>query len=153
MVSTNHPQKKNIAILISPGFTENEVVYCLSQMRASGLSTTLVGTTNSLVKSQHGLIVQPDLTLRELAALPAFNMVIIPGSYECVSNLLTSPDFHVQIEKSVAGNGHIAIFADAEGALKHVAPFATPNEQIVYQQKQPLKSFCQQLIQTVTAVL
>lgn len=151
MISTNHTPKKNIAILISPGFTENEVVYCLSQMRAAGLATTLIGATNSLVKSQHGLIVQPDMALREMTPLPAFHMLIIPGSYECASNLLTFPDFHVQVEKSVAGGGHIAIFASAAGALKQVVPFASPNEQILYQQQQPLESFCQQLVQTVTS--
>ncbi|MCA9954046.1 MAG: DJ-1/PfpI family protein [Ardenticatenaceae bacterium] len=152
MISGNNTHKKNIAILISPGFTENEVVYCLSQMRAAGLSTTLVGATNSLVKSQHGLIVQPDLTLRELTPLPPFHMLIIPGSYECVSNLLTSPDFHFQVEKSVTGDGHVVIFNSAETALKQVAPFATPTEKILYQQQQPLESFCQQLIHTLMAV-
>lgn len=151
MVATNHAYKNNIGILISPGFTENEVVYCLSQMRAHGLSTTLVGVTNSLVKSQRGLIVQPDITLRELAAMPAFQMLIIPGSYECVTNLLTSPDFHTQIEKSLASAGHIAIFASAEGAVGQMPAFKSQNGQIMYQQKQPLESFCQQIIHTTTA--
>jgi hypothetical protein len=151
MISTNHKQKNSIAILVSPGFMENEVVYCLSQMRACGLPISLVGVSSSLVKSQHGLTIQPDLALGDLANGPSFRMVIIPGSYECVTNLLTSPEFHAQINKSITGDGRIGILTSAEGALQQVALFATPTEQILYQQEQPLELFCQQLIQIATA--
>ncbi|MBK8902379.1 MAG: DJ-1/PfpI family protein [Anaerolineaceae bacterium] len=152
MVSTNNVQKKNIAILISPGFSENEVVYCLSQMRACGLPIRLVGVSNSLVHSQHGLSVKPDLALNDLTNMPPFKMVIIPGSYECVTNLLTSPDFHAQTEKSIAEGGRIAVFDSAKGALQQVPLFATHTEQILYQQRQALKPFCQELIQIATTL-
>ena len=151
MISTNHVQKNSIAILISPGFTENEVVYCLSQMRACGLPILLVGVSANLVKSHHGLSVAPDLALSDLANTPSFRMIIVPGSYECVTNLLVSPDFHVQVNKSLAGEGRVAILSGAASAMQQVAAFATPTEQILYQQEQTLELFCQQLIQTVTA--
>lgn len=151
MKSTNHAQKRSVAILISPGFTETEVVYCLSEMRAAGLATALVGISGRLVHSQHGLIVQPDKELSDLARAPAFQMIIIPGSYECVTNLLTSPDFHAQIEKSMASGGHIGVFASAQSALQQVAPFATPTEQIAYQHKQAFELFCQELIQIASS--
>jgi putative intracellular protease/amidase len=151
MISAHLLQKNSCAILVSPGFTENEVVYCLSQMRALGLPILLVGTSTSLVKSQRGLSVAPDLALSELANGQSFRMVIIPGNYECVTNLLTSPDFHVQVNRSLAVDGRIAILTAAAGALHQIAPFATPSEQILYQQDQSLELFCQQLIQIATA--
>ncbi|MCC6607267.1 MAG: DJ-1/PfpI family protein [Anaerolineae bacterium] len=151
MISAHQLQKNSSAILVSPGFTEKEVVYCLSQMRALGLPILLVGVSTSLVKSQRGLTVAPDLTLSEVANGQCFRMLIIPGSYECVTNLLTSPDFHVQVNRSLAGDGRVAILSAARGALHQIAPFATPSERILYQQDQPLELFCQQLIQIATA--
>ena len=112
MISAHHLQKNSSAILVSPGFTENEVVYCLSQMRALGLPILLVGISTSLVKSQRGLSVAPDLVLSELANGQFFKMLIIPGSYECVTNLLTSPDFHVQVNRSLAGDGRVEMACD-----------------------------------------
>jgi putative intracellular protease/amidase len=151
MISAHHLQRNSSAILVSPGFTENEVVYCLSQMRARGLPTLLVGVSTNLVKSQRGLSVAPDLALSELANGQFFKLLIVPGSYECVTNLLTSPDFHVQVNRGLAGDGRIAILSAAAGALQQVAPFASPTEQILYQQNQTLELFCQQLIQIATA--
>ena len=152
MISTNHVQKNSIGILVSPGFTENEVVYCLSQMRALGLPVSLVGLSSGLVKSQRGLHIKPDLALSGLAEAAAFQMLIIPGSYECVTNLLVSPDFHTHVEKSIARGGRIAVLASGEAALHQVAPFVSPTEQILYQQEQTLEPFCQQLIQIATTL-
>lgn len=151
MIST-HRTNNNIAILISPGFAESEVVYCLSQMRASGLPISLVGVSNGLIHSQHGLVVSPDYSLNELTNDTPFRLLIIPGNYECVTNLLTSPDFHRQAENNILNEGFVAILTSAEAALNQVNLFTTPTDRIVRQQKQPLDAFCQQLIKIASAV-
>lgn len=151
MIPAHQIPKNSIAILISPGFSENEVVHCLSRMRSIGLRISLVSVSTNLVKSQRGLSVAPDLALSEVANGQSFRMIIVPGDYECVTNLLTSPNFHVQVNQSLAGDGRVAVLAGAASALQQVTPFATPSEQILYQHDQTIEQFCQELIQLAEA--
>ena len=133
-------------MLISPGFAESEVVYCLSQMRISGLPISLLSPSNKLVHSQHGLVVRPDYSLNQLTHNTAFHLLIIPGNYECVANLLTSPDFHCQVSNNISKGGFIAILNDAEAALQQAHLFTTPSANILHQGEQSLDVFCQRLI-------
>ena len=146
MLSTHDARRKNAALLIAPGFTESAVVTCLSQVRAAGKAIALVGTSTKLVHSQHGLVVRPDYSLNQLTSSTTFQLLIIPGNYECVTHLLTSPDFHFQVKKCLSQNGFIAILNDAETALQQVHLFTNPSDQILHQEEQSLDDFCQQLI-------
>lgn len=149
MISTKQTHNNNVAILISPGFAENDVVYCLSQMRTAGLPTSLLGTSKQTIPGQHGLLVVPDYSLDELDNNIYFRLIIIPGSYECVTNLLMAPGFHNQVKEygSLDGtNGRIAILADAETALQQAKLFVDASDKIWRQHNQPLETFCQQLI-------
>lgn len=150
MISTHHPNK-NVAIMVGAGFAENDVVFCLSQMRSAGLPVSLISPSNKLVHSQHGLAVCPDYSLNQLTNNTAFYLLIIPGNYECVTHLLTSPDFHYQIKQNLAQNGYIAILNHAEAALQQANLFITGSNQLLFQRDQSLDLFCQKLIQIISA--
>ncbi|MCP4416676.1 MAG: DJ-1/PfpI family protein [Chloroflexi bacterium] len=147
MLSTASAQNNNVALLIAPGFAESDVVFCLSEMRSSGTSVSLLGLTNNLIHSQHGLVVRPDLSLNQVAHNNTFHLLIIPGNYECVVNLLTSPNFHHQVRQCIAQQGSIAILSEAKAALQHAKLFLEESDQILHQGERPLADFCQQLIQ------
>ena len=147
MISTHHNHKNNIGILISSGFAERDVVTCLAKLRSAGLPTSLIGRSNKLTHSQHGLVVRPDLSLNQISDDTAFHLLIIPGYYECVVNLMASPDFHVQIKANISNNNYIAVLNDAKTALEQANLLNTPCEHILHQDKQSLNSFCEQLIQ------
>lgn len=147
MISTSRTRHNNAALLIAPGFSESQVVYCLSKIRSVGLPISLIGLSNNLIHSQHGLVVRPDFSLDQISHNDSFRLLIIPGSYECVANLLTSPDFHHQVKKSITNQGFIAILTEAEAALQQTQIFREPSEHVLYQGKQSIESFCQQLIQ------
>jgi len=149
MISTNRTHNNNVAILISPGFTENDVVYCLSQMRTAGLPTSLLGVSKQTTPGQHGLLVVPDYSLDELDSDTQFRLIIIPGSYECVTNLLMTPGFHKQVKECRgldSPNGRIAILSEAEAALQQANLLPDTSDKILHQNNQPLETFCQQLI-------
>jgi hypothetical protein len=149
MISTKQTHNNNVAILIGPGFAENDVVYCLSQMRTAGLPTSLLGAAKQTTPGQHGLLVVPDYSLDELDSHIYFRLIIIPGSYECVTNLLMAPGFHKQVKEygSLDGtNGRIAILTEAETALQQAKLFANASDKIWRQNNQPLETFCQELI-------
>lgn len=148
MTSTNRVHN-NIAILISPGFAENDVVYCLSQMRMAGLPTSLVGISLKPTQGQYGLKIVPDYSLNALDSQTRFHLIIVPGSYECVTNIIMSPGFHEQIKKhgSLAyPNGRIAILAEAETALQQANVLVDSPDKILRQGDLSLELFCQQLI-------
>lgn len=149
MISTNLTHNNNVGILISPGFSENDVVSCLSQMRAAGLPTSLLGTSKQTTPGQHGLLVVPDYSLDELDSKIKFRLIIIPGSYECVTNLLMTPGFHTQIKEQLildCTHGRIVILAEAETALKQAKLFVDASDIIWHQNNQTLEVFCQELI-------
>ncbi|VAW39207.1 hypothetical protein MNBD_CHLOROFLEXI01-4103 [hydrothermal vent metagenome] len=148
MISTTHATHNNAALLIAPGFSESEVVFCLSKIRSAGFPISLIGLSNNLIHSQHGLAVRPDFSLNQIPHNVSFRLLIIPGSYECVTNLLTSPDFHQQIKKSIEQQGDIAILNEAATALQQAKLFTEQSEYILRQDDQPLESFCQQLLQS-----
>ena len=150
MIATNRTHNNNVAILISPGFAETDVVYCLSQMRMAGLPTSLLGATNQTTPGQHGLQVVPDYSLDELDNNTQFRLIIIPGGYECVTNLIMTPGFHTQVREYHgldSPNGRIAILTEAETALQQANLFAESPDKILRQDDQPLDSFCRKLIQ------
>lgn len=150
MISTTQTHNNNVAILIGSGFAENKVVYCLSQMRAAGLPTSLLGVSKQTTSGQHGLMVIPDYSLNELDSQVQFRLIIIPGSYECVTNLIMAPGFHQQVKEYRSldyANGRIAILSDAETALQQANLFVAASDKIWRQNGQPLETFCQQLIQ------
>ena len=138
----------NIGILISNGFNESDVAYCLSQLRMAGLSTSLIGAIDNTIYSRHGLQVRPDKSLNSLGKESHFSLLIIPGGRECVNNLLTLPGFHTQLERNGRNGGYIAILKDAEAALQKANLFTCPeNNKVLSQSDQPLALFCQQLIE------
>lgn len=150
MISTNQTHNNNVAIFISPGFAENDVVYCLSQMRTAGLPTSLLGVSKQKTPGQHGLLIVPDYSLDELNNDILFRLIVIPGSYECVTNLLMTPGFHEEIKeyrRLDRANGRIVILTEAETALQQANLFVETSDKIWRQNNQPLESFCQQLIQ------
>jgi hypothetical protein len=93
MRSNNHPLQP-IGILISNGFNESDVAYCLSQLRMAGLPTAVIGNINNSISRQHGLRVQPDQSLNSLVKESHYRLQIIPGGQECVNNRLSLPNFH-----------------------------------------------------------
>lgn len=150
MISTHYPSKNNIAIFIGSGFAECEAVYCLSQMRTAGLPVSLVGLSSKLIHSLHGLAVQPDFSLNE-PSNHIFSFIIIPGYYESVANLLTSPNFYEQITRNMAQEGYIGIFANAKNALQQAKLLETQSKRILLQAEQPLDIFCKKLTEVANS--
>ncbi len=95
-------------------------------------------------------MVIPDYSLNELDNHVHFRLIIIPGSYECVTNLIMAPGFHKQIKEYRSldcANGRIAILSEAETALRQANLFIDTSDKIWRQNGQSLETFCQQLIQ------
>ena len=91
----------------------------------------------------------PDYSFDELKNQTQFRLIIIPGSYECVTNLIITPGFHKQVKEFGRldyDNGRIVILKEAETALQQANLFVDASDKIWRQNAQPLEAFCQQLI-------
>jgi hypothetical protein len=121
-------------------------------MRAAGLPASLLGASKQPTLGQHGLLVVPDYSLDELDSKIKFRLIIIPGSYECVTNLLMTPGFHTQIKEQRildCTHGRIVILTEAETALNQANLFTTGSDKIWRQDSHSLESFSQHLIDFV----
>jgi len=77
------------ALLLAPGFEEVEAVTPADFLRRAGIDVRLVGVGGRLVEGSHGIRLEADLTLEELAEEP--EGVILPGGMPGAANLAASP--------------------------------------------------------------
>ncbi len=76
------------ALLLAPGFEEVEAVTPADFLRRAGVEVRLVGVGGRLVEGNHGIALQADTTLEELAEEP--EGVILPGGMPGAANLAAS---------------------------------------------------------------
>ena len=77
------------ALLLAPGFEEVEAVTPADFLRRAGIDVRLVGVGGRLVEGNHGLRLEADTTLEQLAEEP--EGVILPGGMPGAANLAASP--------------------------------------------------------------
>ena len=77
------------ALLLAPGFEEVEATIPADYLRRAGVEVRLVGVGGRLVEGSHGIRLQADTTIEELAEEP--EGVILPGGMPGAANLAASP--------------------------------------------------------------
>jgi 4-methyl-5(b-hydroxyethyl)-thiazole monophosphate biosynthesis len=80
------------ALLLAPGFEEVEAVTPADFLRRAGVEVRLVGVGGRLVAGNHGIVLQADTTLEEMAAAEEPEGVILPGGMPGAANLAASPE-------------------------------------------------------------
>ena len=78
-----------IAVLFAEGFEESESLTIVDVLRRAHLEAIITGVTGQEVKGAHGITARADVTLSEARA-DDFDMVVIPGGYGGVDNILNS---------------------------------------------------------------
>ena len=117
MVSHQASSQNQTLILIAPGFREESVVQCLSQMREAGLAVSLVGLSAGLIRSLHGVVMLPDCSLEQLSPLGSPQLVIVPGGKQSVSALLADPRVHKLLDDTLENGGFVAATTTAQIVL------------------------------------
>ena len=147
MLSTNQLSNQSVIVLISGGFEEESVVYCVSQMREQGIGVALVSLEAGLTRSWHGLSIRPDYRISQIVPFTKPRLVVLPGGNDCVNDFAGSPQVHELIENTTSEGGAVAITKTAEpltnfnGLLKSV-----DRHQLLTQGNNELPEFVSQLI-------
>jgi 4-methyl-5(b-hydroxyethyl)-thiazole monophosphate biosynthesis len=113
---------KKVIILLADGFEEVEAVTPIDYLRRAGieLTTAAIGKSRT-VKGSHGVPVNADTTLEELAGqglagAALWDGVLLPGGMPGASNLAASPETGAFL-KEMAGAGRIVAAICASPAL------------------------------------
>jgi putative intracellular protease/amidase len=145
----NH-QPAHVLIFIAPGFDEKLVVNCLCSLREAGLAVSVTGLIAGMIKGRHGLKVQADLSVDRLSHQAVPRLVLIPGNVQCASALVSDPRVYQFLEKTLAGDGFIAVSPESQGVLSNVGfAQAVPAARWVEQELANVAEFASQMVSLV----
>lgn len=111
-------EEKSVAILLAPGFSEEDVATCAGRLRHEGFRVWLISTAVGLVAGEHGLLLRPDLRLSQSAEIETPAVVVLPGGTRCTRALAVLPSVHELIQATLDAGGQVALLRDADAALK-----------------------------------
>jgi putative intracellular protease/amidase len=86
-------------------------------MREAGVRVLLVSLTAGLVRSEHGLELQPDVLLDHFPLARPPKLIVVPGGHLCASTLMADPRAHQLIEAIFGGDGFVAAMWTAFPAM------------------------------------
>lgn len=142
-------KSKKVLILIAPHFDEELVIQCLCKMRDKNIDTSLIGSMTGLLRGFHGLRIDIDnsLTQMEKATFTSEHVLIIPGSYESVTRLLTDPRTHNLIKRIIEANGLIVTTSSAQEAIaKSMLPIPELDTLLLQQNNQDTTDFISKIL-------
>lgn len=99
---------ERIVLLLTPGFEEGTAVYCLDRMREAGLPVSVVGLSDTSIRGNHGIAIEPDYTLDQLCSDSPYPLLILSGGRQYVASLLVDPRFHKLYQSTINRNGYLA---------------------------------------------
>ncbi len=80
-----------VYMLLGTGFEETEAIAPLDLLRRAGIEAATVGIGGKIIKGSHGIGVEADLTLEEMA-LSNLDMIVLPGGLGGVASIKASKD-------------------------------------------------------------
>lgn len=95
---------KKIALLVSDGFEEAELLYPYYRLKEAGLDVQIISLEKKIINGEHGYPMKPDMSMEDLdeEMIESFNGVILPGGIKNVDVLRRSKkvlDFVKQINE------------------------------------------------------
>ena len=103
-------------VLLAPGFEEIEAVTIIDVLRRADIDTCIVGVEERSVQGSHGIRLQADATLDEVATEP-WDLVVLPGGMPGASNLRDSASVQQLLRAQHASGRRLAAICAAPIAL------------------------------------
>jgi 4-methyl-5(b-hydroxyethyl)-thiazole monophosphate biosynthesis len=103
------------ALLLAPGFEEVEAVTPADFLRRAGVEVRLVGIGGRLIEGSHGIRLQADAAVEELAEEP--DGVIVPGGMPGATNVAASAPAMDLIRRTHARGGLVAAICAAPAVV------------------------------------
>ena len=116
------PRLRRILVLITPGFDDTLLMACVGQLRATAAPVSLVGLSGQLVRSRHGIQVQPDLSLNDLEILRESVVLLLADSPQIAASQLTDPRVKQLMQRVFDSNGQVVALPQVAHALQQSDP-------------------------------
>ncbi len=126
--------KKQVLVLLAPGFEEIEAVTVVNILRRAGINVVMAGTVEGHIKGARGVRVLADLSIDQLGST-SFDMVVLPGGGEGTENL--GKDIRVKriVEEAVKNKKFVAAICAAPSLL---TPFLVGKKATSYPDFKPM---------------
>jgi 4-methyl-5(b-hydroxyethyl)-thiazole monophosphate biosynthesis len=103
-------------VLLAPGFEEIEAVTVIDVLRRAAVQTTLVATAGRSVAGSHGIVLEADAELADVAG-ERWDLVVLPGGMPGAANLRDDERVQALLRAQQARAGKIAAICAAPIAL------------------------------------
>ncbi len=108
--------KKQVLVLLAPGFEEIEAITVVNILRRAGINVVMAGTIAGPIEGARGVRVLADILIDQVS-MSTFDMVVLPGGMGGTENL--GKDTHVRqiLKDAVANDKFIAAICAAPSLL------------------------------------
>lgn len=150
MAKRNGAVISTVFILVARDFREGTIVYLLERLRRAGISVSLVGLSDRLIKGYHGMEIRPDLSLGQLPPTSDHELLILPDGQACVAALLADPRVVQLIDDTLLNQGLVAAMPEAEVMLEQLGLVTAKTAfNFIWLKGQDLADFAEQLISSL----
>jgi len=109
---------ENVAFFLTSGFEEGTAVFCIDKLREAGLPVSLIGINDQAISGLHGIKIEPDFTIDDIANDSPFRLIVISGGSQTITSLLFDPRIDEHLKQTIKSNGYIAPIAHAKELLE-----------------------------------
>lgn len=107
---------KTALVLFAEGSEELEAVTVVNILRRGGVSVSLAGLTNGVLRGSRGIMLQPDTTL-DAALNHEFDMIVLPGGQPGTNHLKADNRVLQLVKKMSAQDKYITAICAAPSVL------------------------------------
>lgn len=107
---------KTALVLFAEGSEELEAVTIVNILRRGGITVSLAGLTNGLLRGSRGVTLQPDTTL-EAALKQEFDMIVLPGGQPGTNHLKADARVLQLVQKMYSQGKYVTAICAAPSVL------------------------------------
>ncbi len=113
--------KKQVLVLLAPGFEEIEAITVVNIFRRAGINVVMAGTVEGPIEGARGVRVLADISIDQVGAgpraCPAFDMVVLPGGMGGTENLGKDTRVRQVLKEAIANDKFVAAICAAPSLL------------------------------------
>ena len=108
--------KKQVLVLLAPGFEEIEAITVVDILRRAGINVVIVGTGEGPIEGSRGVRLLADVSIDQVSGR-AFDMVVLPGGSEGTENLGKDERVKRLLEEAIKSEKFVAAICAAPSLL------------------------------------
>ena len=108
--------KKQVLVLLAPGFEEIEAVTVVDILRRAGIHVVIAGTVDGPISAARGVKMLADISIDQVTA-STFDMVVLPGGGEGTAHLGRDKRVQRILEEAIKGEKLVAAICAAPTLL------------------------------------